>query len=64
MAQLTEKSLNGGAGPLRESRSFTGRSIADNDLEDLIYAWQRLGNPALRRVAVRLIRTLGEDHLG
>lgn len=64
MAQLIDKSLDGGAGLLREGRSFTRSSIADTDLEDLIYAWHRLGNPALLRVAVRLIRTLGEDHPG
>ena len=64
MAQLIELPLNGTASTLRQSQSHADESVAEVDLEDLIYSWQRLGNPALRRLAIRLIRTLEEDSPG
>ena len=64
MAQLMETSLRGDAVPLKESRYCADGSMADVDLEDLIHSWQRLGNPDLRRLAVRLVRMLGEDPSG
>lgn len=43
----------------RELRSFSERP-ADCDLENLIHAWGRLGDPGLQRLAVRFVRMLGE----
>lgn len=64
MAQLFQQSSGDMAERELESLSFADRPVADHDLEDLIHSWERLGDPALRRLAVRLIRTLGEDRRG
>ena len=61
MAKLVETPIDSNPELSRESPSFADRPIADATLEDLIYSWQRLRHPALRRLAVRLIRTLEED---
>ena len=64
MAQLFQRPVGGSTGREPESASFLARSVADPDLEDLIHSWERLEDPALRRLAVRLIRALGEDRRG
>ena len=64
MAQLSQGPVGGSAGRAPERASFLDRSAADRDLEDLIHSWERLEDPALRRLAVRLIRTLGEGRRG
>lgn len=53
--QLTGEEAERGA----ELRSFTDRPI-DTDFDDLIHSWERLGDPNLRRLAVRFVRMLGE----
>ena len=47
-----------------EQRSFASDTVTDRDLDDLIHSWERLDDPASRRLAVRLIRLLGEDQGG
>ena len=33
-------------------------SVGDVELEDLIYSWQRVSDPKLRKVALQLIRSM------
>lgn len=64
MATLRKAPASDGVSVEDESRSFAEGPAADTDLDDLIYSWRRLENPALQRLAVRLIRALGEDRPG
>lgn len=43
------------------SRLEHAEEARDRDLEDLIHAWKRLGNPRLKRLAIGLVRTLGAE---
>ena len=63
MAKLMETSRMSSVELRPESQSYAESSVADDDLNDLIYSWQRLEHPALRRLAVRLVRSLREDSL-
>ena len=63
MAKLIQQSAFEEAEREHEGRSFAD-GLTDGDLEDLTYAWGRVSDPGLRRLAIRFIRMLGEDHLG
>ena len=43
------------------SPSLAPVSDVEPDFEDLVHAWRRLRGPGLRRLAIRLIRTLGQE---
>lgn len=61
MAELVQPSPDGVAERPWEGRSFTDSPAADTDLDDLIHSWRRLRDPAVRRLAIRLVRTLGDE---
>lgn len=63
MAQLTRSPVRVVGKLEQEVRSFKDSSIPDTDLSDLIHSWKRLEDPDLRRMAIRFIRMLGEDHV-
>lgn len=63
MAKLLQQTTGGEPERVPEERSFTDRPT-DSDFDDLIHSWGRLGDPGLRRLAIRLIRMLGEDPPG
>jgi hypothetical protein len=64
MAELVQPASERTTERAWEGRSFADGPVADTDLEDLIHSWRRLGDPALRRLAIRLIRTLGDEPPG
>ena len=47
--------------PERACQSLVEGSVVEPDLDDLVHAWRRLGEPSLRHMAIRLIRTLGQE---
>lgn len=63
MANINLVSHERSSTPDGKKRSFADISVADADIDDLIDSWHRLGSPDLRHLAVRLVRSLGEDHL-
>lgn len=61
MATLTKRPSGGNADLAPDVLTFVIRSEVDAGLEDLIHSWHRLENQDLRRLAVRLIRSLSEE---
>lgn len=64
MATLSKVSASNEVAVDDERRYFAKELAADTDLDDLIHSWRRLESLALKRLAVRLIRALGEDRPG
>ena len=62
MAQLTRSPARASGDVKQEIRSLGEGSIPDTDLSDLIHSWKRL-DPDFRRMAIRFIRMLEEDHI-